>query len=197
MPLPRLRVLDPAMGAFVLDPGLGAASLRPMHDSWVPSAFALAFALSVGGVASCGGRQPHATNPLAAASASASLSFSPSSGSSPLDAEFAAGACTVNMGASPGSTYQFAPTERQNAVDALRGVVLACLQRPTGVQGTVYLSAQVDATGQVTEPVASPGGALASDAATCLSDRLARLRLPAPTAAPASLLVLVVSACQR
>jgi hypothetical protein len=168
-----------------------------MHDPRVLVGLTGAVALSIATFAACSGRQQQPTNLSAAPSASSSLSFSPSSGSSPLDAEFTAGACTLSMGASPGSTYQIAPADRQKAVDGLRSAIQPCFQRPAGTQGTVYLSAQIDASGQLTEPVASPGGALATDAALCLGDRLGKLRLPAPTTAPASLLVLVVSACSR
>lgn len=152
--------------------------------------------LPIAWVASCGpSRQPpaHATAPSAS---SAPLSFSPSSGS-PLDATFAVGACTVSLGASPGSTYAFAASERDKAVEPLRAAIVACWQRPAPVQGTVYLSAQLDASGQLSDPVASPGGAVPTDAAVCLTDRLSKLKLPAPSTAPASLLVLLESSCSQ
>jgi hypothetical protein len=99
------------------------------------------------------------------------------------------------MSASTGSAYQFAIAERQRAVEALRSAILACFQRPTGAQGTAFVSAQVDASGQLADPVVSPGGALATDVAVCLADRMSKVRLPAPTSAPSGLLLLITSTC--
>ena len=146
------------------------------------------------GLASCGGTRQPASHGAAPSASSAPLAFNPSSGS-PLDATFTVGPCTVSLSASPGSTYLFAPSERDRAVEPLRAAITSCWQRPGGVQGTVFVSAQIDAAGQVLEPISSPGGAVPTDASVCLTDRLGKLKLPAPSAPAASLLVLVESSC--
>jgi hypothetical protein len=148
-------------------------------------------------LASCSGQPAKAPASTAApAASSAPLVFAPS-GFTPLEATFQAGACTVGLSASPGSSYEIAAPQAGAAIEALKAAVSACWQRGTGTQGTVYLSAQVDGQGRVSDAVPSPGGALATEVAACVADGVMKLKLPAPAAPPANLLVLVRSECVR
>lgn len=123
--------------------------------------------------------------------------FNPSSALSPFDTELKAGACSITVNASPGSTYMPAESERARAVQSLRTGLSGCFERTVGVQGTLYLSADVDQGGQLSSVVPTPGGAIATDVATCVGNQLSKVRLPPPAHAPAALLVLLVSSCNR
>ena len=116
---------------------------------------------------------------------------------SPFDTELKAGACTITLNASPGSTYVPAEADRARALELLQGPVTSCFQRSAGVQGTLYLSADVDSGGQLSSVVPTPDDALATDVAMCVGTQLSKIRLPAPAKGPANLLVLVVSSCNR
>lgn len=144
-----------------------------------------------------GGTRPASSTAPARSASSAPLAFSPSTALSPVDLEFKAGACAITVNASPGSSYVPAQSERERAVESLRAGLAGCFQRTTGVQGTLYVSADIDATGQLTSVVPTPGGAIATDVATCVGNQLGKVRLPAPAQSPATLLVLVVSSCNR
>lgn len=122
--------------------------------------------------------------------------FSPSSALSPFDSEFRSGACSITLNASPGSTYVPA-ADRDRAVESLKTALSSCFQRTVGVQGTLYLSADVAQDGQLSSVVPTPGGAIATDVATCVGTQLSKVRLPAPAHGPAALLLLAVSSCNR
>lgn len=149
-------------------------------------------------LAACSSGPKPASPPRPAGSASsAPMTFSPSSALSPFDAEFKAGACSITLNASPGSTYVPAETDRDRAVEMLRSSLTSCYQRTAGVQGTLYVSADVDQAGQLVSVIPTPGGAIATDVATCVGSQLSKVRLPPPARGPAALLVLVVSSCNR
>jgi len=144
-----------------------------------------------------GGPKPATRTAPAASSSAAPMVFDPSSALSPFDMELKAGACSITINASPGSTYVPSEAERDRAVESLKAGLTPCFQRTAGVQGTLYVSANVDQSGQLSSIVPTPGGAIATDVATCVGTQMGKVRLPAPVRAPAALLVLVVSSCNR
>jgi len=106
-----------------------------------------------------------------------------------------AGACDVELRDALGATYQFAPEAADQAAKALRDAAHACLDRPSGTQGTLYVEAEVGKEGALTDVVVSPGGAVSTDVAECLTRSFGEARVPAPKEAGEVLLLFVVSAC--
>lgn len=79
----------------------------------------------------------------------------------------------------------------------LQGAVAPCFERPSGTQGTLYLAAEVQRAGHVTNVVPSPGGALATEVSQCVATNLGRVRLAPPPNGSASILLFVVSSCSQ
>lgn len=151
-------------------------------------------------VACSGSGKPAVSSPSTTSSSSASaapMAFAPSGSLFALDAHFKSGPCSVTLSASPGSTYEPAAADRDRAIQSLRECLASCFQRTAGMQGTLYVSSRVDAAGKLSDSVPTPGGAIASDLATCVGGKLDTLTLPDPARGPSDLLVLVVSSCSE
>ena len=168
--------------------------------------FAVMFALStlvvvpLGLAAACGGapKPPFAATAVSA-SASASASgplFTQSSGASPIHVGWQNEVCDVEIRDALGATYRHG-SESAVVEQALRGAVEPCLSAEQGTKthGTVYVEAKVGADGALSEVVVSPGGAVSTDVAQCISKSFGALQVPPPKEAGSVLMLFVVSAC--
>lgn len=123
------------------------------------------------------------------------MSFNPSAGMTPIDVNIPAGACTVSVTSALGSGYRASETDRPKIGEALRSSFSPCLQKSPNAKGTTHLSGQVDASGRVSSVLPSPGGAMPSELAKCLTDAMGRTTLPPPLDGASPLLVFVVNNC--
>lgn len=160
----------------------------------LPSLVVLPLGLS----AACGGpaKPPHTAATSASASVSAPL-FSQSSGASPIHVAWKTEACEVEVRDALGATYRFGEGGEATVQQALRDAVASCLSADQGTRahGTVYVEAEVEADGGLSEVVVSPGGAVSTDVAQCLTKSFGAVRVAPPKEAGSVLMLLVVSDC--
>ena len=102
----------------------------------------------------------------------------------------------MEVHSSPGATYRFAASDEARVRGAISELVKACLGVASGSHGTAHVRAAIAQNGAVRDVVVSPGGALSTRVAQCLTERLSGQSLPAPQEQADALLLFMVSSCR-
>ncbi len=146
--------------------------------------------------AACGGSTKPTVFSASSASAPTTVPlFSQSSGASPIHMRHTFGACEVEVRDGLGATYRWGEGSADQVRQAFVGAAEGCLSTSKGTHGTMYLEAKVSANGSLSDVIISPGGAVSTDVARCMSNSFGKVTMPAPKEAGSVLLLFIVSRC--
>ena len=105
------------------------------------------------------------------------------------------GRCEVVFKEAVGATYRIAPGAETQVEGNLTRVVRECVGAGQRAQGTVYVKADVAASGTLSNITVSPGGAVPTSVAKCLARSLGGMEMPPPKSDGSVFMVFMVGSC--